>query len=234
MKARCLIVDDEPLAIQLLEAHVSRVPMLEIVGTCTNAMDAFEMLKKHQIDLLFLDIQMPMLTGVEFLKSLQNPPKVVFTTAYREYAMEGYELDVLDYLLKPITFERFFKSINKYFDLGKSVDTTVQTSGQVGGENDYVFVNVNKKQIKVSFQDILYVESLKDYVRIHLVDQALITKDKISAFDSKLPDGFMRVHRSYLVNKAKITAYTATDIEIGRVEIPIGVSYKREVIESLK
>lgn len=236
MKTQCLIVDDEPLAIQLLKSHVEQVSLLELAATCDNALDAFEVLKTRQVDLLFLDIQMPMLTGVEFLKSLPNPPKVIFTTAYRDYAMEGYELNIVDYLLKPITFERFFKSINKYLDLSRNSDSviTAPTATVPIQDDPHMYINVNKKYHKVLFQDILYIESLKDYLRLHLKEGSLVTKEKISEFMEKLPDSFLRTHRSYIVNQKHISAFTATDIEIGRVEIPIGGNYKMEVVERLK
>lgn len=236
MKTKCLIVDDEPLAIQLLKAHVEQVSLLELTDTCDNALDAFEVLKTRPVDLLFLDIQMPMLTGVEFLKSLPNPPKVIFTTAYRDYAMEGYELNIVDYLLKPITFERFFKAINKYLELTRNTAPLPQPSGLAVPKQDepHIYINVNKKHHKVLFGDILYVESLKDYLKLHLKEGSLVTKEKISEFMEKLPEGFLRVHRSYIVNQRHITAFTATDIEIGRMEIPIGGNYKMEVMDRLK
>ena len=236
MKTRCLIVDDEPLAIQLLKSHVEQLPNLELVDTCDNALEAFEVLKSKVVDLLFLDIQMPMLTGVEFLKSLAQPPKVIFTTAYRDYAMEGYELNIVDYLLKPITFERFFKAINKYHELhGTAAPTApVMPAQPQEAQNDHLFINVNKKYHKVLFSDILYIESLKDYLRIHTTTDPITTKEKISEFVEKLPEGFIRVHRSFIVNKQKVTAYTASDIEIGLKEIPIGGNYKLQVMEALK
>ncbi len=236
MKTRCLIVDDEPLAIQLLKAHVEQVSLLELTGTCDNALDAFEVLKSKPVDLLFLDIQMPMLTGVEFLKSLPTPPRVIFTTAYRDYAMEGYELNIVDYLLKPITFERFFKAINKYLELTRSTAPLPQPSelGVPKQDEPHIYINVNKKYHKVLFIDILYIESLKDYLKLHLTEGSLVTKEKISEFMEKLPDSFLRIHRSYIVNQMHITAFTATDIEIGRMEIPIGGNYKMEVMDRLK
>ena len=236
MKTRCLIVDDEPLAIQLLQSHVEQVPNLELVTTCDNALEAFEVLKRESIDLLFLDIQMPMLTGVEFLKSLANPPKVIFTTAYRDYAMEGYELNIVDYLLKPITFERFFKAINKYFEVTQAATPTMPIPARSAEPpvNDHLFINVNKKYHKVRFADILYIESIKDYLRIYTDAEPLTTKEKIGEFIEKLPGQFIRVHRSFIVNKDKVTAFTATDVEIGRTEIPIGGNYKMQVIEALK
>ena len=236
MKTRCLIVDDEPLAIQLLKSHVEQVPNLELVDTCDNALEAFEVLKSKQVDLLFLDIQMPMLTGVEFLKSLAQPPKVIFTTAYRDYAMEGYELNIVDYLLKPITFERFFKAINKYFELTSTVAPAVPITPapQQPLQNDHLFINVNKKYHKVLFNDILYIESLKDYLRIYTTSEPVTTKEKISEFIEKLPNQFIRIHRSFIINKQKVTAFTASDVEIGPMEIPIGGNYKMQVMEALR
>jgi DNA-binding LytR/AlgR family response regulator len=233
VKVKCLIIDDEPLAAALIEAHVKQVPNLEVVAICINALEGFEILKKQSIDLIFLDIQMPLLTGIEFLKSLSNPPKVIFTTAYREYAIESYELEVVDYLLKPISFDRFFKAINKFFKVIETRDPkTVVIEPQE--DSKFIYVNSNKKQYKVSFSEILYVESIKDYIRIHLHDKTIVTKDKISEFEQKLPLNFLRTHRSYIVNSDKITAYTVNDVEIGEIEIPIGISYKKQLLEKLK
>jgi len=159
---KCLIIDDEPLAIMLIEKHIAQIPQLEIVASCQNALEAFELLKKGPIDLLFLDIQMPVLTGLEFAKSLQHPPSIIFTTAYREYALESYELNVVDYLLKPITFTRFFKAINKFLN-SRQQETApvVQIAPTAATEPAYIYVNANKKHIKVLFHDILYVERIK-------------------------------------------------------------------------
>lgn len=233
MKIKCLIIDDEPLAAALIEAHVNQVPNLEVVAICMNALEGFEILKKQSVDLIFLDIQMPLLTGIEFLKSLSNPPKVIFTTAYREYAIESYELEVVDYLLKPISFDRFFKAINKFF---KAIESAAPVKVSIDSQNTsgFVYVNSNKKHHKISFSEILYVESIKDYIRIHLHDKTIVTKDKISDFAQKLPANFLRTHRSYIVNSDKITAYTVHDVEIGSIEIPIGISYKKQLLEELK
>ena len=236
-KVKCLIVDDEPLALQLIQAHIERLPQLEIVAACQNALEAFELLKKEQIDLVFLDIQMPVLTGIEFVKSLQHPPSIIFTTAYREYAVESYELEVVDYLLKPITFTRFFKAINKYLNQNQAPQapiTTTQANPVVEAQEDtFLYVNANKKRIKISFKDVEYIESLKDYIRIHQTNGSITTKEKISEFEQKLPAYFLRIHRSFIVNTQKITAYTAHDVEIQEKEIPIGGSYKKEVFEKL-
>ena len=234
MKVRCIIIDDEPLAIALIEAHIAKIPNLEVIATCSNVLAGFEQLKSKQVDLLFLDIQMPLLTGIEFLKSLSNPPKVIFTTAYREYAIESYELEVVDYLLKPISFDRFFKAINKYF---KTLENNYKTKVDISDKDqnpDFIYVNANKKHYKILFKEIIYAESLKDYIQIHTKEASIVTKDKISHFEQKLPENFLRTHRSYIVNIDKITAYTAHDVELGVLEIPIGVSYKMEVHKTLK
>ncbi len=234
MKVKCIIIDDEPLAITLIEAHVAKFPNLEVIATCHNAMEGFEVLKSKPVDLIFLDIQMPLLTGIEFLKSLSNPPKVIFVTAYRDYAIESYELEVVDYLLKPISFDRFFKAINKYFKSVESdykPETVISEKSQNSG---FIYVNVNKKNHKILFSEIIYAESLKDYIQIHTKETTIVVKDKISDFEQKLPKNFLRTHRSYIVNIDKITAYTAHDVEVGTLEIPIGVSYKKEVHKTLR
>ena len=218
MKVQCLIIDDEPLAASLIEDYVSKIPQLETVAICNNALEAFEILKTKKIDLLFLDIQMPTLTGIDFLKSLQNPPKVIFTTAYREYAIESYELEVLDYLLKPIPFNRFFKAIDKYFKTIAPIKSSFQKEDSKEEDANYLYVNVNKKHHKVLFDDILYVESLKDYIRIHTSENSIMTKEKISDFEQLLPSNFLRTHRSYIANTKKITAFTSQDVEIGPVQ----------------
>lgn len=232
MKTKCMIIDDEPLALQLIESYILKIPNLDIVARCSNAIEGFEILKKQSIDLIFLDIQMPLLTGIEFLNSLQNPPKVILTTAYRDYAPESYELEVVDYLLKPISFTRFFKAIDKYFEKKVTVDTKI--NHQDISISESILINMNKKYYKVFCRDILYAESLKDYIRIHTSTGKITTKDKISDFEKKLPPYFIRTHRSYIVNTSKITAFTANDVEIGDVEIPIGISYKQDVFRKIK
>lgn len=234
MKVQCIIIDDEPLAVELIQAHIAKFPNLEVVATCHNAMEGFEVLKSKQIDLIFLDIQMPLLTGIDFLKSLSNAPKIIFTTAFREYALESYELEVVDYLLKPISFDRFFKAVNKYFKIKESENSNL-ISKSIDEQNlGFINVNVNKKHYKVLFSDILYAQSLKDYVQIHTIEMTLVTKDKINDFEQKLPKHFLRTHRSYIVNLDKITAFTTQDVEIGKIEIPIGISYKNVVLKVLK
>ncbi|HDZ05685.1 hypothetical protein LCGC14_0066080 [marine sediment metagenome] len=233
MEIRCLVIDDEPLALEVIKSHLEQIPGVELVATFQNPLEALDVLKSAKIDLVFLDIEMPLLSGINFVKSLQNSPKVIFTTAYRNYATESYELDAVDYLLKPISFVRFLKAINKYKNL-TNISTTklIRKDEQVA--NNYLYVNSNRKFIKLNFKDIFYVESIKDYVKVYLVDTIVITKDTISSFKHKLPKEFLRIHRSFIVNKAKVTAFTKVDVEIGEWEIPIGASYKDEVIDILK
>jgi two-component system LytT family response regulator len=229
MKTRCLIVDDEPLAIEIIELYLNRLDDFEVVATCNTAIKAFSVLEKETIDLIFLDIQMPQLTGIEFLKSITQKPKVIFTTAYIDYAIESYELDALDYLVKPVSFERFFKAINKYKNTVTPTITPVSTNVK-----EHIFVKENKKSHKVILDEVLYIESIKDYVRIHLKHKKITVKTTLSDFETTLNDNrFLRKHRSYIVNLTAITAHTANDIEIGEIEIPIGISYKQKVFAVL-
>lgn len=226
MPVKCILVDDEPPAIDLLKKHLSVLPDIEIVASCYSAPEASEILKKQAIDLIFLDIQMPVLTGLDFLKSVKNLPKVILTTAYREYALDGYDLDIVDYLLKPISFERFFKSVERYYERTAQQPQSSPTLAKAP-EPAYMYVNINKKNHKVLFNNILYIESLKDYVRIHTTNEPLIVKSNIGAIAEQLPpEQFLRIHRSFIVATNKITAYTALDVEIGNIEIPIGQTYK--------
>ncbi|TJY34582.1 LytR/AlgR family response regulator transcription factor [Pontimicrobium aquaticum] len=224
-KYKCLIVDDEELARELIETHLNQLPDFEIVAICASAIEASSVLKKELVDLLFLDIEMPVLKGTDFLKNLVHKPKVIFTTAHREYAIESYELNVVDYLLKPIVFNRFFKAIEKFLDTQAVIGVH-----QNKVELSHVFVQINKKNIKVLFDDILYIESIKDYIKIHLNNSNLIIKHSISTFEDKLDNRFVRVHRSYIVNMDKVTAYTKQDLEIDKFEIPIGALYKKKTL----
>ncbi len=228
----CLIVDDEPLAINVIKGYIEQVPQLTLVTTCPDAIQAFQVISQQQIDLVFLDIEMPGINGIDFIKSLAQPPAIILTTAYREYAIESYEIDVVDYLLKPISFTRFFKAINKYLKL--VTDTAPNSSSSINKQSGSIYVYSNKKNVKVNFDDILYIESIKDYVKIHTKNKSIISKDTITRYESLLPNSFFRVHRSYIINSTKISAFTQHDIEIGEKEIPIGISYKKKVVELLK
>ncbi|WP_420551702.1 LytR/AlgR family response regulator transcription factor [Tenacibaculum aiptasiae] len=233
MKVKCLVVDDEPLAIKLLEKHISKIDALEIVATCNNAIKAFEILNTQEVDLLFLDIKMPNLTGIDFLKTLKNPPKTIFTTAYRDYAIESYDLGVIDYLLKPITFERFFKAVDRYLGDQKKQSQSIQHKGK--DTDDFMLVKSGNKHHKVVINDILFIESLKDYIKIHTVDnKRIVSKYRISEIEQELKEeNFLRVHRSYIININKISAFTVNDIEVNSTEIPIGASYKEKVVSFL-
>jgi len=230
----CIIVDDEPLAIKVIKGYVDRTPQLALAGTCHSAMEAYQLIQNEVIDLIFLDIEMPDLSGIDLAKSLPSLPKVIFTTAHRDYAIESYELDVVDYLLKPISFQRYFKSITKFLKQDFAKPEEESHSEEQRTKKDSIYVYADKKNHKVFLNDILYLESLKDYVRIYTEDRNLITKSTISNYIELLPDNFLRIHRSFIVNKSKISAYTTQDVEIGSKEIPIGVSYKKEVGDNLK
>lgn len=233
MKIRCIIVDDEPLAIEVIESYISRLENIEVAAKCSNALKAFDILKKEPIDLIFLDIQMPKLTGLDFIKTLQNPPKVIITTAYRDYALEGYELNVVDYLLKPISFERFLKAVSRVYH----TEVTPETSDiikDIESEEAYIYLKADKKMVKVHLGDILYIESLKDYVRVKTHDKEVITHQKISYLEEKLPEEcFLRIHRSFIVAVKKIETYSATSIEVPGKELPIGRLYKDKVLDVL-
>lgn len=227
---KAIIVDDEPLALDVLETYIQQLPNIELVQKCSNAIEANEALKNNDIDLMFLDIQMPQITGVEFLKSLNNPPKVIFTTAYPDYAIEGFELNASDYLLKPISMDRFMKAVNR-------VNQEIELEqGDTADNEDFFFVKADKKLIKVMFNDILYVEGLKDYVIIKRNDSRIITLQTMKSLEAKLPSSmFKRIHRSYIVNLNKINAVMGNMIEISekgeKKHIPIGKNYRDQLLE---
>ncbi|KRT17878.1 two-component system response regulator [Pedobacter ginsenosidimutans] len=231
MKTRCLLVDDEPLALQLIKSHIDKLDNFEVVGSCPNAVKALEVLNSTQVDLLFLDIKMPGIIGLDFLKVLKNPPPVIITTAYREYAIQGYDLDIVDYLLKPITFERFFKSIERYLRLfARNENLQVQTNEP----QPFIHIRSGGKVHRVAVYDIIYAESVKDYLLIHLKDRKVRTKYKIGDFEKDvLGQPFLRTHRSFIVNLLKVTAFTLYDVEIAGLEIPIGSSYKEYALKVL-
>ncbi len=236
MKTNCLVVDDEPLARDLMRSHIEKLENFEIIAECGDAMKALQELRNHHVDLMFMDIQMPQITGIEFLKTLKHPPKVIITTAYREYALDGFELDVVDYLLKPITFERFLKSINKYYQITQEEKQNIApvTFAASTGE-EFIYVKENIKVIKLYLNNILYVEGLSEYVKIHTTNKKIITKTSMTNMQDKLPDsGFMRIHKSFIVSLTKIEAFTAHSIEVPGKELPIGRSYKNSVLGALQ
>lgn len=239
-----IIVDDEPLAQDVLETYVEKVPELKLVKKCNNAFEANEALKNNQIDLMFLDIQMPQLTGIDFLKTLSKPPLVIFTTAYSNYAIEGFELNALDYLLKPISMERFMKAVNKateQLELQRKEVTTANggSHGHIIEEGpDYIFVKADKKLVKVNFDEVIYIEGLKDYVIIRLENTRVITLQTMKSLEDKLPTTtFKRIHRSYIVNIGKISAIVGNMVEVmekGLVKhLPVGKNYRDELLDMI-
>ena len=232
-KFNCLIVEDEPLAAEVLEDYINQVPFLQLVAKCNDAIYALEMLQKEKIDLIFLDIHLPKIKGVDFIKTLSNSPKIIITSAYQEYALQGYELNVVDYLLKPIEFSRFLMAVNKLKHLNE-IDQ-LNNATPIASERAYLFFNVSKKKVKMFLDEILYIESLKEYVRIISRDKAILTKFQLGEIEDLLKkNNFLRIHRSFIVAKDKIDAFSATDVEINGKQIPIGRSYKELVIASLE
>lgn len=236
MSITCLIVEDEPLARSLLVDYVNKTPSLHLAGACASAMEALEALRKNPVDLLFLDIQMPEITGITFLKILQKKPLVIFTTAYSQYALEGYELDVVDYLLKPITFERFLKAVDKAVTRLQNQHLPVSLPTAAPAEKpDFVFVKDGTKMVKVMLDEILYVEGQKDYVTIHLPDKKITTLQRMKVLEEVLPaDKFIRIHHSYIVALKAIDAVHRNDVQVGKTLLPVSDSYKkafREFIE---
>lgn len=227
---KCMLVDDEPPAINLLKSYTDHIDHLEVVATTHNVMDAGKILKTDPIDLIFLDIQMPVLNGIDFLKSLKNPPAVIITTAHREYALEGYDLDIIDYLLKPIPFDRFYKAVQRYEEREATKKSTPNSTPT--DEPDHIFVNINRVNHKLILKDILYVESLKDYVRIHLVNSHLVVKGNLGSMMKLLPTtSFIRIHRSFAIALAQVQAYTQTEVTVADKQLPIGLSYREEFFE---
>jgi DNA-binding LytR/AlgR family response regulator len=228
---KCIIVDDEPLAIEIMESYVQKVEQLQLKGSFRNAVSAFSFLQSNPVDLIFLDIQMPKLTGIDFLKTLKNPPKVIFTTAYRDYALDGFELEVVDYLLKPIPFDRFLKAVSRV--MPQPANTSAVSIAAETGEQP-IFFRVDKKMVKVNVNDILYIESVKDYVKVKTQSKEITTQQKISYLEESLPKNlFLRIHRSFIVAINKIESYSATEIDIGNTQLPIGRNYKNDVLKVL-
>jgi two-component system, LytTR family, response regulator len=229
-----MIIDDEPLAIRVLENHIQKIPWLDISFTCTNPVEAIEQVKQKKADLIFLDIQMPELTGLEFLESLPRQPVVIFTTAYRQFAADAYDLDGLDYLIKPIAFPRFLKAVNKYVERhGNKQDLPLVSIPGVSDSRSF-FIRSGHEMIRIEVSEIMYIESLKDYVQIFLPDKKYIYKARISNLEEELQDDhFLRVHKSYLIPLDKVSAVSPTHIRLGEKEIPIGRTYKNMVLKRL-
>lgn len=233
MPYKCYILDDEPLALNVIEQHLSKFEQFVLCGKSTEPLQALGEIKALQPDLLFLDIQMPELTGLDLIESMQQKPAIIITTAYREYAVEGFELNVLDYLVKPIPFKRFIKAIDRFLELQVGRVPTLTTPSPTLPETPaFLLIKADRKTIKVTLDDILYVEGVKDYVKIVLRDQKILTKTSIGNFMKDLPgERFVRIHKSFIVAIDKIDAYTAHDVEIQKVELPIGRMYKEGFVE---
>lgn len=218
---KCLIVDDEKLGRELLATHLKQFADCELIASCASAIEASQVLQDNSVDLMFLDIEMPVLKGTDFYQSLSQKPDVIFTTAYRDYAIDGFELEAVDYLLKPITFARFFKALERYKKMqSKPVSTSVPET-----KLDHIFIRVNRKDIKLILSEIQYIQGLKDYLKIHTVSKTYISKITLKSLLNQLPEQFIQVHRSYIINQYHITAITNHDVELGSVEIPIGETY---------
>ena len=228
----CIIVDDESIARDILGAHLSKIDNITVVASCSNAVEAFNVISTNSIDLIFLDINMPEISGISFAKSISKDSKIIFTTAYREYAIDGFELQAVDYLLKPISFGRLLKAVNLFFEVYTNSEISIQNEEL---STDYTFVRSDRKMIKIDFKDIIYIESLGDYVKFHFKDNIITSRDTISAVEAKLPkQGFMRIHRSFIVAMSQITSFTNEHITINNKALPISRTYKKEVIELLE
>lgn len=226
-----LIIDDEPIAHRIIEKYCDNLPHLKKSGNCFNAFEAMQFLNQEHVDLLFLDINMPKLSGFDFLKTLTNPPKIIVTTAYKEFAIEGYELNISDYLLKPFSFERFVKAINKTITNTnhqqeiKSTTPVHHTESQA----ESFFLKSDKKQHQVYFKDILFIEAYGHYCKVHLKDKMILSNEKISSFETRLPNSFIRTHKSFIVSKSKIDHIEGNRMHISQHQIPIGQTYKSDV-----
>ena len=231
---KCLLVDDEPPARSILKRYIESMPTLALTAEFGNAIEAMTYLQKNHVDLIFLDIRMPQLKGTEFLKALKNPPPVIFTTAHAEYALEGYEFDAIDYLLKPIQFDRFIKAVNKAYALSEHRVVETKTVEEPKQES-FVYFRADRKMVKVMLQDIKFVESMKDYVKIFTGNEVIVTKQSLNSVEAMLPEKqFVRTHRSYIVSLSKIKSYTHEVIQIEKEEIPIGKLYRNEVLKMLE
>jgi len=227
---KCLIVDDETLARKLIASHIGKIEGLQIAGECVDAIGAGNFLRNHSVDLIFLDIQMPEIDGLKFIGTLKNPPAIILTTAYRDFAPEAFDLDAVDFLLKPISFERFVKSVNKFFDR-KAVEVT-----KVVEEDSarFVYVKADKKIHRISLSDIIYIESMDEYVKVHLEGNVLVTRENISTFEKKLEgSGCVRIHRSFIISKRYVTSISADGVEVRSKQLPFGRAYKQVAIANL-
>ncbi|MGX5684317.1 LytR/AlgR family response regulator transcription factor [Chryseobacterium cucumeris] len=221
-KYNCIIVEDEPIAAEILENFILRDQELNLVGKCTDAVYASSLLSIHDVDLMFLDLHLPVVKGFDFLRKVKNPPFVIITTAYHQYAVEGYELDITDYLMKPIPYDRFLTAIDKFKHLMEAEDALLEVS-----ERDFIFLNSGKKKVKIILQDIIYIESLREYINIHTKTETLTFKMPISKIEEALnPKMFTRIHKSYIISRSKIEVKSANIIQVNGKKLPVGRTYK--------
>lgn len=238
-RIKCIVLDDEPIAIQYISDYVSKMPRLELLATFSNPLEAYELIETGEVELVFLDIQMPGITGIEFTRTLQKKPAIILTTAYSEYAMEGYELDVVDYLLKPISFERFARAVNKATGRLAAQADQNESVALTGTEfsafpRNYIFVKSGYKSVKVNISEILYIEGMKEYVVIHTKGKKYSKLDRMKNIENLLKDqGFIRIHKSYIVPIKNIDAIFGNTVEVGGVQLPLGRSFKSEIINIL-
>jgi DNA-binding LytR/AlgR family response regulator len=222
-KIKCIIIEDEPLAVKVLTDYISQVPFLELNGSFKDAILATDYLREHQADLIFLDIHLPKLKGMAFLKTLTHPPAIIITTAYHQYAVEGFEMNVTDYLLKPFDFERFLVAVTKV----KTAKSTIPGNEEARATKDHLFVNVQKKKVKILFQDIIYIESQREYIKIVTSKGEYLSKMSTHEIEDLLPPTqFKRIHRSYIISLSKIDSYTSEEVEVSGISIPIGRGYR--------
>jgi len=238
MNIKCIVVDDEPLAIEKITEYIKRIPYLDLLASFDNAIDALEFMRDKKTDLVFLDIQMDKFTGIQLLEILRNPPKIIITSAYDQYALKGYELDVTDYLLKPISFERFLKAVNKVgteIRSDQSSRPVIETEGNVKPPAEYIFIKADYHMHKVKLENILYIEGMKDYLRLHLPNERLMTLMSFMKMEKVLPpDRFMRVHKSFIISLDKIERIERNTVLVAGQKIPIGNKYKKEFFEYLE
>jgi DNA-binding LytR/AlgR family response regulator len=222
-KLKCVVVDDEPMAREILQTYIAKTPNLELIASCKNASEAILFLQEHAVDVFFLDINMPEISGLSFAKIIDQKAQIIFTTAYREYAIDGFNLNVVDYLLKPISFDRFLQAVQKVLQLEITENNA-----------DFMFVRSDRKMVKIDFNSVLYIESLSDYVKIFTSERTIVIRETISSLEEKLPSKkFIRIHRSFIISFQNITSYTNEFIEINNKALPISRSYKESVLQKL-
>lgn len=232
-KRNCIIVDDEPMAREILENYIQNIPSINLVKSCKNVNEALKITSSNSIDLILLDINMPEISGLTFAKVIDKKIKIIFTTAHREYAVDGFDIRAVDYLLKPISLERFQQAIDKYISLETPVNSAQKTE-KTKENNSFIFVRSDRKMVKINFDEISYIESLSDYVKIHLLDKVIITRETISNMETKLAKtDFLRIHRSFIVSVSEIDSFTNEFIEINKKALPISRTYKSFVLERL-